>query len=370
MKIQPKAGPTIMSPPQSTARNESGIAARERAIALLSAAQQPKIVAPPGTTVKNDVQRDYPVSNPNKISPEESSVVRPPAQSTSPVEGQPDKSETPVAEEVASAAAPEAPKVEDKEDPLSTQYANLARKEKALRAKALAQENALKQREEAIKAREEQIKTKEASYGDGYIQKDRLTQDTLSVLAENGISYDQLTEMALNQSQQDPMTKHLIGKLEAELKTIRENQERAQKASEDQQKNSYQQAVNQIRTEAKALITSDANFETIKETGSVDDVVDLIEKTFQEDGILLSVEDAAREVEEYLVEEALKITRLKKIQQRLNSTAKTETESSPKQVETKAPEAPQMKTLTNSMATSRQLSRRERALAAFKGEKF
>ncbi len=100
------------------------------------------------------------------------------------------------------------------------------------------------------------------------------------------------------------------------------------------------------------------------------DVVDLIEKTFKEDGILLTEDEAAQQVEDYLTEEAYKLANLKKIQKRLQtSSASTSTSATPaKSAETPKQSQP-MKTLTNAVGTSRQLTSKERAILAFKGEK-
>lgn len=251
-----------------------------------------------------------------------------------------------------------------KEDPLSTQYALLARKEKALRSKAQAQDSALKTREEAIRAREEALKAKDVEYQSNYIPKNRLTENTIETLLEAGITYDQITQMALNQSQvqQDPATQLAIKRLEAQIKAQAEQQEKAAKAYEESQSVQYKQAVNQITQEVKNLVKSD-DFEVIRATNSVSDVVDLIEKTFKADGILLSVEEAAREVEEYLVDEALKLSELKKIQQR-----KKPVTQAPKQTEQPKQQSQTMKTLTNAVGTSRPLTAKERAVLAFKNE--
>jgi hypothetical protein len=259
-----------------------------------------------------------------------------------------------------------APEVKASEDPISTQYATLARKEKALRAKALQQEQSLKAKEVAIAAKEAELKAKETEYQSKYISKDRLTQDTINALAEAGLTYDQITELMLQQSSPERQAQSAYEKrLDAKLQELEKKQTEAAKAIENQQSASYQQALTQIKNETKQLVAVDPAFETIKETNSINDVVELIERTFKQEGVLLSVEDAARQVEEYLVEEAFKLTKLKKIQQRLTPAPKAAEE--PKQ-ESK-PGAPQtLKTLSNSIASPGKLSVRERAIAAFKGQ--
>lgn len=157
------------------------------------------------------------------------------------------------------------------------------------------------------------------------------------------------------------------------MQALKDSQERAQKAYEEQQKQSYQQALTQIRQEATQLVSQDPNYEAIKTSNAVNDVVDLIEQTFKQDGILLTVEEAANEVEEYLVEELMKLAKMQKIQSRLMPQPKAEAPKPPVKAETPTAtqsQQPQMKTLTNSISSSRKLTAKERAMLAFKGEKF
>ena len=256
-------------------------------------------------------------------------------------------------------------KAVEEEPQLSTQYAAMARKEKALRAKMQEfqrERDAFNRQKEATKA-----PTGPSFDESKYIARDRLKTDTLAVLAEEGVSYDELTQAILNQGQyqQDPQTKAAIAKLEAKIAAQEETAKKYAAQLEEQQTNAYKQAVNQIRLDTKALVMSDPSFEIIKETNSVNDVVELIEETWKKDGVLLSVEDAAKEVEEYLEQEALKLARIKKLQERMKPVA------APVKQQQAAPATKQpqtMKTLTNQMGASRPLTARERALLAFRGE--
>lgn len=258
-------------------------------------------------------------------------------------------------------------KPEATEKALSPQYAALARKEKALRSQVQqlkAQQAAFKAEQDAFKATSQ---APSSSFDESkYIPKDRLKSETLAVLAEEGISYDEITNAILNRPSSDPAMLAAIQKLENQIKAQADAQAKATKAQEDSQTQAYKQAVHQITTDAKALVATDPAFEMIQGTGSVKDVVELIERTFKEDGILLSVEDAAKEVEEYLVEEAFKLTRLNKIQQRLKPA--TPTPEAPKQAAPEAKQQQGMKTLTNAVGSSRPLTARERAILAFQGK--
>lgn len=246
------------------------------------------------------------------------------------------------------------------EEKLSPRFMALARAQKEMR-----------RQQEAIKAQEASLKQRSESYEKDYIPKTRLVEDALGVLEENGITYDQLVQMAMSRT--NPMTqevKPLLAKIESIEKTIAEQRTSA----EENQKKSYEQAMNQIRSEAKALIDSDPAFITIKESEQVEAVSALIEERFKEEGILLSVEDAAKEVEDYLLEDSLKVTNFTKVKAKL--APPTEATPPPKKLEdalAQRPATPQpIKTITNAQTTalSRPLSaaqKRERAILAFQG---
>lgn len=352
----PKEGPLTLSPGKaSITLNAPQVSSRERALTAFkeSAAAQ---VAP-------QAQEQHPVANPSQVSPEELSVVSPPSKLVQNLDSEGSNSPE------SSGEAPKKP-----EDPLSSHYAQLARKERALRAKVQAQEQAYKARELQLKAQEDALKAKEAQYSTGYVDKSKLQQDTLSVLNELGISYDQLTNMVLNAPKPEELAqKQAYDRIQAEIKAIRDEQEQARQAVQDQQKQAYTQAVAQIRSDVKNLVNSDPEYSVIKSTNSVEDVVELIEKTFNKDGILLTVDEAAKEVEDFLTEEAERLYSIEKIQKRIE--ASRDKNSQPQQQQqnsgqqTQKPQSLPSKTLTNSVTSSKRMSAKERAMAAFNGQK-
>lgn len=303
------------------------------------------------------------VQNQNSISAEEMGAIIP--QSSQQVDKVADIEET---VETAEAPSEEVPKAESKpkEDPaLSRQFAQLARQERALRAKAAQQDQALKAREAAIQAREAEISSKSQQYQDGYISKDRLLRDTLGTLAEAGINYEEITRQAMNQTARDPRMEAMVDELKAEIKTLKQANETSQKTYNEQQQQAYQAAVKQIRQDAVSLVKADPiAYEAIAKTGSVKDVVDLITQTYDKDGVLLTVEEAAQEVENYLIDQGVNtLGRIDKIKKKLgmnasSSAQKTQTPSPTKQTQP-------MKTLTNATSSTRPLSARERAILAF-----
>lgn len=350
MKIQPIASPHALAQPQS---NEAS--AKTRAIEAFNRASQGQA-------------QEHPVQNANQVSVEELGAIQAQSQPTETT----DKNTEDVAQEETSATS-ETP-VEEKKpetDPaLSRQFAQLARQERALRAKAQQQEQAYKQREADLQAREAALNKTQFDPKD-YIPRARLQQDALGVLEAEGITtYEQLTERALQRQPTDPLVQDKIARLEARIQELSDKAETSIKTQQEQQQQSYQTAIRQIESDAKALIKANPEeYEAISKTGTVKEVVKLIERTYHKDGIVLSVEEAAQEVENYLIEENLgMVNRIEKIKKRLAqsnaSTTKTDAKPQSKQQTQPAP----MKTLTNATASTRQLSAKERAILAFKGE--
>ncbi len=343
MKIENINAPSLT--PTAGTQSTPQMSARERAIQML---------------LKPTGGQDHPVPNPTQVSPEMLSAVKAPTASSNEDVRQKANNESATSDAPTETSSAD---TKTSEEPISSQYAVLARKEKAIR-----------QREQQLRAREAQIKAAEDAAKSApksptideskYVPKDRLTQDPFTVLNELGLNYDQLTELALNAPKPEQLA--LMNEIKAMREEILNLKGETKKSFEDQQNLQRTQAVSQISNEVKRLVNNDPNFETVKATGSISDVVELIEKTFDEDGILLSVEDAAQQVEDYLIEEAIKIARLSKIQQRLQP--KESPAASAPQKTTTQPEQPQLKTLTNAITSSRPLSAKERAILAFQGK--
>ena len=334
--VQSVAAPTLGS------SSPSAQDARSRAISMLTGPTQAQAT---------------PVANPNQVSPEELSLVQAPS---TPDESAPLETAT---EETSAETPPE-------ETLLSKQHAVLARKEKALRAKHMQMEQSIKARETALAAREQELSSKSTTIDPSkYVSIERFKSDPVGVMMDTGMSYDDLTNHFMNQQPRDPRTESTISKLEAKILALETAQDDSKKNYQTQQQAAYEAAVNQIRADAKNLISSDPSFGIIKATNSINDVVELIQETYKQDGILLSVEEAAQEVETYLEEEAVKLTNIDKIKKRLQTASTAQVKTQAQQPDLNSPKQPQqIKTLTNSISSTRQPSAKERAIAAFKGE--
>ncbi len=346
MKIQPIASPAAV---QQAPTNQSS--AREKAInAFVNAGN-----TQPETQV---------VQNQNAISAEELGAIQTPESN--------EEARQEVANEDTQVEAPKA--VEPEDTPESRRFAQLAKREKQLRLQA----QQIKQQEEQFKARQAEMEAKWAQAqqptpidATKYIDRERFKYDPIGALAEVGVSYEELTNQLINPVQKDPRVEATISRLEAKIQELENKNQEAAKQAAERETQQYQAALRQIETDVKALVANDPNFETIKETRSTKDVVELIEQTYQKDGVLLSVEEAAQLVEDYLVEEATKLTKIGKIQAKLaqSNASKVQATAQKTPAAQQQPKQPQpMKTLTNNNASSRQLSAKERAILAFKGE--
>lgn len=193
--------------------------------------------------------------------------------------------------------------------------------------------------------------------------KQDLAKNPLEVLKEAGISYEQLTNSILNgPSQQD----QVILDLQAKIAKLEEGQTSTQEQFKKNQEQQYEQAVKQINNEVKMLVHGNEEFSMIVEMDASEAVTAYIEHKFNDDGVLVSVEDAAREVEEYLTEKALSIAKNKKIQSKLMPV--------PAAVPIPAPKAQGMRTITHQAGQpvarmSSDKDRRARAIAAFQQSK-
>lgn len=355
MKITSVTSPADIK--QATTNNTE---ARAKAIAAFD--KTPGITTPPPPPTA----QEHPVADANNISPEELSAIQPPKAAESLDNTTPTEETT----------TPEAPKLEaksDKEIEAEKKFAEIARQERILRAKVQKQDTELKARQASLDAQQAALEKRSQELEQGYISKDKFKLDPISALTDAELTYDELTQRILTQQPRDPRVDAEIKALRDELKAVRSSNEEAQKAAKTQQSEQYQAAVRQIERDAQALVKSNPDvYEAVDKTGSIKDVVELIERTYREDGRLLSVEEAAKEVEDYLIEEGLNtFSKITKIQKRLAEKSASTAPAKPVETQTQAKTQqtqPQMKTLTNAAASTRKLSSRERALLAFKGE--
>lgn len=346
MKVSPVSSPHAIQP-TGTSSPQSG---RAKAIAAFNNPPiQPESTRPQGEAPLNQ----------NAVSVEDLSSIQ----------AVPEEQQL-VAEIPEEAAVEETPK----EDPaLSRQFAQLARQERALRAQKQQFQAEMKTKEAELQAKVAALEGKASPQQDlsNYISIDDLKRDTYGTLQRRaGISYDEITRQAMEYQPVNPQVQAMLDAQQAKIDQLLALNETSQKSQTDSQAAQYQSALKQIETDVTRLVQSDPNaYEAIAKTGkgSIKEVVKLIEEVYNKDGYIMDVEEAANEVENYLVEQSIKtVSRIDKIRKQLaTSTATTK----PVGAKPQAPQQqPQMKTLTNASSATRKLSQRERAMLAFKGE--
>lgn len=222
--------------------------------------------------------------------------------------------------------------------PLSPQLAALAKQKRALQVK----ERELADREKALAS--------QPSTQDGHISLADLKSEPLRVLLENGVTYDQLTEAILADQNGGSEVRSLQAKVENLEKGIDEKL-----LARDQKAEAAVYA--EIEREAKQLAAEGETFELVRATGSIPDVMKLVKRVWEEQGEVMTAQEALQAIEDELITESLKLAALKKVQGRLQP---------------EAPPAPQPqlrpRTLTNRDGTVQPMTPKQRALLAFRGE--
>lgn len=231
--------------------------------------------------------------------------------------------------------------------PLSPQFAALAKAKRALQI-----ERAQLEKQKA------ELAQKSSSDLADYVSKADLKSRPLSVLTENGVTYDELTHAILNGSGPNPE----IQSLKSEIKALKDELT-GQLIERDRLQE--QQVLAQIRRDADLLTAQGEEYEAIRQAKAQRDVVDLIHRTWKQTGEILDVSEAAQLVENQLIEEALPFAKIKKLQNKINPETVSQEVQAPQTIQ--ALNAKVMKTLTNKDGARPASDRRSRALAAFYG---
>lgn len=182
---------------------------------------------------------------------------------------------------------------------LPPQVSALARKEQAFQAKV-----------QAFEAEKKAWAEKNPSQPPPPTIKEQIRKTPSKALQELGLTYDELTQALLSEQNGVDPNNEAIQTLANKLETIEAKQK------EDQEKNT-KTIIAQYETEIAKLVDNDPEFETIKARGLHGHVLQHILDTFNEDGEILTVEQASKEIEDVAFEDALKVSGLKKVQAKL-----------------------------------------------------
>lgn len=245
-------------------------------------------------------------------------------------------------------APPAAEKAAPEVDP---RIAELERREIAIRQQTLEMQRLKQEMEEAKRSQE------------GRLSPEEWKQKFLEDPTQLGIDYQDMADRYLSQPSEE---KKMITSLQREIEDLRSQYKNQMTQLEQAQKQAYENAVRQLQSETESLIASRASeYEAITSLGRQQDVVNLIKDTYQKEQIMMSVEQAANQIEQKLIDEALRYAGLSKVKAKIVPTS-----DPAKQEDTKEQKQTQ-NTLTRSLSqasgplTPSQL--RERAIAAFNG---
>lgn len=184
------------------------------------------------------------------------------------------------------------------------------------------QEKALQKARDAIKAEREQVQKERESITGSVISKADLDIDLFGTLAKAGISMDKLQEKLLNA----PQETESVRALRAEVAAMKAEKAAELAKNSEQTKHKYEQHMGQFRDGAKKLAQeSPDEYEFISTFGREGAVAERIEQHFEETGILLDIPEAAKMVEDELLEDALRMVKLKKVQAKLTPAPAAET---------------------------------------------
>lgn len=196
------------------------------------------------------------------------------------------------------AVEPSEPKPEPSErnargdDEWAHRHAQLLKRERMLHAerqKIRERENRIKELEELMDLRERDPK--------GFVEK-------------NGLSYEKLTDIYLNDGKKPP--EHLIQSLEEKIKSLEARLDNDKTQSEE---NWAQEKITGFKRQIQGVIdNAGETFELIQAQKAHDLVYDVIQDYYRETKTILPIEEAAQFVEDNLFEEAKQLSSLKKLQ--------------------------------------------------------
>ena len=182
----------------------------------------------------------------------------------------------------------------------------------------------------ALSRREKALREKEADLDRKYGNKEteiplerRLRQNPLKALEEMGLSYDQLTELALNEGRLTPdmQMKLMREELETDYKSKFSNLEKRMNDKEKiEEERKYDVIKENFMGEIDSFVKENqTEYEYVAHNEASSVVYDVIEEHYNETGRILDVKDAVEAVESYLEEEAEKLLNLGKVKNRLNN---------------------------------------------------
>jgi len=218
----------------------------------------------------------------------------------------------------------------EKSDDFSRKFAALSRREKEIRAKEVEYDKRIAELEERLGSFGKKPEP-EPELPIEY----RLKKDPLRALEDMGLSYDKLTELALNDGKLTPEMQMRLMREELEgdyRKKFEELENRLIEKEKSDEQRRYDDIQRGFQNEIEDFVESNSDkYELIKANEANDIIYDVIEEHYNETGRILDIEEAAEAVENYLEEEAEKLLSLGKLRSKFGIENDFEREESPRQ---------------------------------------
>lgn len=293
-------------------------------------------IVEPTTAVQSSTQpqmKEEMVVDPYQSSRRMSQIIS----KTAPLGGQKD-----ISSEQVKVVGEEAQTLPEETVTLSPQMAALARKEQRFRQR----EQSVKDRESALEARNAKIAKLEAMEA-------KLAAKDYSGIEEL-VKYDEYTNYLIEKETSLSPEQLAVKKLSDEVEALKASQK-------DDVTKRFDAAVNERRKAVNELVQSNPEYSIIKRAKAEEAVVHHILDTWEHDNTELSVEEAAKELKQVLTEKRAQWVALTEEEQKQNT--ETQAEELPGQKKQLPPLKPQIKTLTNNMAVTGEISRPLKSLS-------
>jgi hypothetical protein len=303
------------------------------------------------------------------MSDEQVVEAAPVEETQAPVEGAPETENLEAATEATPEVAPEVPQTEE-DKRFAAKFAALTRKEKAIRESEKRLNSRMKELEAKLAAQ-----VPEAPKPVEEPLERRLRKNPFETLKGQGLDYETLTKIALNDGKLTPELQMQIMREEIESKYSSQLEEVNKKlAAREQREEQEKQAatINGFKAQIANQVKAEAGeYELVAAEGEdgIEAIYAVIDGHYQETGEVLDIKEAVEAVEEELLEQAKKRIGLAKIKKLMGASEIKTQEVKPQSTKKPAP------TLSNNAAqvqsgTGRFLSDDESKLEAAKLIKF
>jgi hypothetical protein len=207
-------------------------------------------------------------------------------------------------------------------------FAALSKREKEVRQRESEYDRRISELEAKLTAKQEPVIEVKEELPLEY----RLKRNPLNTLKELGIGYDKLTELMLSEKDVTPemqlsiLQEDLDKKYEEKFgKQIKELEAKLSAKEEAEKQKELDAVINQFQSEINNEVNSDPDkYELVLANNAQQLIFDVIDQHYQQTQRILPVKDAADAVEEHLYQEASKLTKLKKLQIKEQSTKTNE----------------------------------------------